>query len=238
MHRKTKKMFTLKQKRTKNGQYARKHKETIKHLIAFCIVVWTVNYIELNNLPDNKIVIYGTGAPLITISNEENGEQSPASYATRPEATSKPDTASSEKTVGAKDDGTVTSSRVASNRNEATENDPIVGKDSVLKKVGFEEGVDWKILKAICLTESGCNSDRIGDGGDSWGAFQINKPSHPTLTREQAYDFEWSARWTARHLKPYANDISLAFKAHNGIGKTTNQWYIDRCLKFYSSIES
>lgn len=108
--------------------------------------------------------------------------------------------------------------------------------DGILQQVGREEGIDWKILKAICLTESGCNYDRIGDNGQSFGAFQINKPSHPNLTTDEAFDFVWSAHWTAKHLKPYADNLPLAFKAHNGIGKTTNQWYIDRCMSYYTTI--
>ncbi len=110
------------------------------------------------------------------------------------------------------------------------------GVDAILKRVANQEGVDWKLLKAICMTESHCRPEAIGDGGDSWGAFQINKPAHPTLTIEQATDIEWSARWTAKHSKPYADNIALACKAHNGIGKTTNQWYVDRCINQYQNI--
>ena len=35
------------------------------------------------------------------------------------------------------------------------------GVDPILKRVGSEEGVDWKLLKAICLTESHCVSNHF-----------------------------------------------------------------------------
>jgi hypothetical protein len=105
-----------------------------------------------------------------------------------------------------------------------------------LKKVAKEEGVDWKLLQAICLTESNCHSDRVGDGGTSYGAFQIHLPVHSNISKNQAFDFEWSARWTARHGKQFADNPPMFCKAHNGIAKTTNQWYIDRCMSFYNSL--
>lgn len=113
--------------------------------------------------------------------------------------------------------------------------------DSVLKKIGDDEGIDWKLLKAVCLTESGCKNpdcsiDGKCDNGQSFGAFQIHKPSHPDISIEQMNDFGWSARWTAKHGKKYSNDPAMFCKAHNGIGKLTNQWYIDKCLENYRSI--
>jgi len=109
------------------------------------------------------------------------------------------------------------------------------GKQDIVKKVAENEGVDWKILWAICKVETGC-INKPGDGGKSYGAFQIHLPSHPDITPAQANNFEWAATWTAQHLKKYKDDPSMAFKCHNGIGKTSNQWYIDRCLKVYNSL--
>lgn len=45
----------IKQKRDKQGKYQRKHKETIKHLILFCVVVWTVNLIDLHTLASERV---------------------------------------------------------------------------------------------------------------------------------------------------------------------------------------
>lgn len=107
---------------------------------------------------------------------------------------------------------------------------------NLIKKVAEEEGIDWKLLYAICKVESNCTPETIGDHGDSWGAFQINKPAHPTLTQKEAFDIEWSAKWTANHGKAYKDNPNLFFKNHNGIGKTTNDWYVERCNKIYASL--
>lgn len=88
----------------------------------------------------------------------------------------------------------------------------------IIKRVAGEEGIDWKVLYSIAVVETRCNPNAIGDGGNSYGAFQIYLPAHPTITKKQATDFEWSARWTAKRIAKYS-DLNLQFKQHNGIGK-------------------
>lgn len=36
---------------------------------------------------------------------------------------------------------------------------------------------------------------------DSWGVFQIHLPAHPSVSREEAMDVEFSLEWTALNLK-------------------------------------
>ena len=97
-------------------------------------------------------------------------------------------------------------------------------------------GVEEKLLKAVCSIESHCDSSRVGDGGKSYGAFQIYLPAHPTITKEQAMDYEWAKSWTLEHCKQYVNDPATFFKCHNGIAKTTNQWYVDKAMEIYSQL--
>lgn len=98
------------------------------------------------------------------------------------------------------------------------------------------EAVDVeKLLRAICIVESNCIPDRVGDNGRSFGAFQINLDAHPDVSIEQAFDFEWSKRWTLEHCKRYIDNAPMFSKCHNGIGKTTNQWYIDRVMSVYNA---
>ena len=116
-------------------------------------------------------------------------------------------------------------------------------KDEILKRIGEKYGIDWKILKTICIKESQCNPNRIGDNGQSYGAFQIHLPSHPEVTKEQAMDFEWSAEWTAKRIidlkKRYPNaNLRLIFKNHNGLGKKYNNWYVEDCLKIYKKLST
>lgn len=107
---------------------------------------------------------------------------------------------------------------------------------SVIKKVAQEEGIDWKLLWAVCMVESGCKNT-VGDGGQSHGAFQIYAPAHPNITLAQANDIEFSAKWTAQHGKVYKDNPALFAKNHNGIAKTTNQWYVDKVLAIYSELK-
>lgn len=110
------------------------------------------------------------------------------------------------------------------------------GVEVSIQKIAEKYDIDWKMVYAICKVESNCNSDRIGDNGGSYGAFQISLPHHPNITKEQAQNMEWSAEWTIKHGLKYKDDRALFFKNHNGIGKTNNQWYIDRCENIYKTL--
>ena len=106
----------------------------------------------------------------------------------------------------------------------------------IIKRVSREYGIDWKIVYAICLVESNCDTSRVGDNDESYGAFQIHLPSHPEITKERATDFEWSLRWTIEYGLKYAEKPEVFFKNHNGLYKTTNDWYVNRCIDAYNSI--
>ncbi|MFA5993336.1 MAG: hypothetical protein WC823_00080 [Parcubacteria group bacterium] len=112
----------------------------------------------------------------------------------------------------------------------------------IVKKIAKEEGIDWKLVYAVCLKESGCKIPNCSkargncDGLQSMGPYQIHKPSHPDITEAQANDLAWSTRWTIRHGIRYQDNPALFFKNHNGIGKTTNQWYVDGAMEIYKNI--
>lgn len=93
-----------------------------------------------------------------------------------------------------------------------------------------------RLLHAVCIVESQCTHDRIGDNGRSFGAFQINFDAHKNVTIEQAFNFEWSRAWTLNHCKRYSDDVRMFAKCHNGIGKTTNNWYMDRVEREYNKL--
>ena len=209
----------IKQKRDKKGQYKRKHKETIKHLFVFCLVVWTVNVIDFKNLPENKIVIAGTGAPLIINSDEEQGDilpsgSTPTSYPTRQEATSKPNTALSVTTVGTEDGGTVTINEDRGRANDQQVRHDTSSIEGMIAEV-FPE--DPKTAVAIFKSESGLNPNAKGDIpleyeyqgriiGHSCGLAQIRvlpgRPDCETL-KNPKNNLEWARKiydrvgWTA-----------------------------------------
>ena len=109
---------------------------------------------------------------------------------------------------------------------------------SVIQKVGEEEGVNWKILMAICLKESNCRNDRIGDSGHSLGAFQIHTLYHPAVKKDQAVDLEWSARWTAKRLKRYAHlGEAEMIRSHNGlVPNQANAYYVKDIYKIIETL--
>lgn len=108
----------------------------------------------------------------------------------------------------------------------------------VIQKVAEKEGIDWKILYAICLKESGCHTERVGDGGKSYGPFQIHTGYHPSITWEQATDLEWAAEWTAKRLKRYAHLGELEMvRSHNGlVPNNANAYYVKDIYKIIETL--
>lgn len=95
----------------------------------------------------------------------------------------------------------------------------------IIKKVAKEEGIDWKVIYAICKKETGCNPNidcsRQGghcDNYTSFGAYQIHRPAHPDIAVRDMEDFEWSTRWTAQRIKTKSDKwgVDLAIALHNG----------------------
>lgn len=105
----------------------------------------------------------------------------------------------------------------------------------IIKQISAEYSIDWKIIYAICMVESNCKADTIGDSGQSYGAFQIHLPSHPNVSKEQAMDMEFATKWTIEHGYKYKDNPSLFAKSHNGMGKK-NQWYVDRFNQVFKNL--
>ncbi len=104
--------------------------------------------------------------------------------------------------------------------------------DVILQRVGSKYGVDWKLLKAMMLKESGGDCKAIGDQGmgefHSVGCFQINKKYNPAVTYEQATDLAWSADWTAARLAKFAYLGEFEqIRSHNGlVASHSNDYYV------------
>ena len=83
--------------------------------------------------------------------------------------------------------------------------------DVRIERLATSYGVDPQLALKIARCESKLvpqqshYPDPSGPNGreDSWGIWQINLPSHPTVTREQAMDVEWSTNWAMKHLKDH-----------------------------------
>lgn len=66
-------------------------------------------------------------------------------------------------------------------------------------------GIDGERFLATAMCESGLRTDAVGDGGRSYGIFQIHLPAHPTVSKEQAFDPKFAVDWSAKNFKknPY-----------------------------------
>ena len=61
--------------------------------------------------------------------------------------------------------------------------------------------IDSKQFLETARCESGLKPDAVGDGGRSYGLFQIHLPAHPSVTKEQALDPTFAVEWSAKKFK-------------------------------------
>jgi len=103
-------------------------------------------------------------------------------------------------------------------------------KTIIIKDLAFKYKIDWKIVRAICDVESNCSSQRVGDGGKSFGAYQIYSVAHPNISKTQATDFKWATEWTIKRLKKHEHlGRDEMIRSHNGLVKSkSNQWYVNK----------
>lgn len=125
-------------------------------------------------------------------------------------------------------------------REEEAEMDPV---KATIQRISNEEKIDWKLVYAVCLKESNCNpaldcDKQYGrcDDGFSFGAYQIYNPALDPERKRMAEDFEEATRWTIKHGYRFKDDPALFFKNHNGLYKTTNQWYVDGAMEKYKAL--
>ena len=70
---------------------------------------------------------------------------------------------------------------------------------SMIINIAQQEGVDPSLALAVAQQESGFNPNAVGDGGNSFGLFQIHQPSHPDY--KGGTNPEANARYGIRYLK-------------------------------------
>lgn len=109
---------------------------------------------------------------------------------------------------------------------------------SMIFGIAKEEGVDPALALSIAQIESGFNPNAVGDNGNSFGLFQIHRPSHPDY--KGGTDPEANARYGIRLFKRLldANNgsVNKAIWAYNagqgnvnkGILPATTKNYINR----------
>ena len=76
----------------------------------------------------------------------------------------------------------------------------------------------YRDLLAIATVETGIDCSLVGDGGNSYGCYQIHRGYHPHVTVEQAQDFAWATGWALDFLvgKGYPHHRTYAIVRWNG----------------------
>lgn len=106
---------------------------------------------------------------------------------------------------------------------------------SMIVRVAKEEGVDPAIMLAIAQQESGFNPNAVGDGGKSFGLFQIYSSAHPDY--KGGTDPEANARYATRLFKGLLNQnngsVNRALWAYNAGQGNVNKGILPSSTKQY-----
>lgn len=173
-----------------------------------------------NPIVQKAIQAYDTGKKVIESvdkSREEQGIQAPKKPSTTPiqDAAKARKSASSSMTTNnvapiQQPQRSVSTPRVSANTNARD-------IQSMIVRVAKEEGVDPAIMLAIAQQESGFNPNAVGDGGKSFGLFQIYSSAHPDY--KGGTDPEANARYATRLFKGLLNQnngsVNRALWAYN-----------------------
>ena len=85
--------------------------------------------------------------------------------------------------------------------------------DQMLLKMAAEQaGIDWKLLGAIGIRESGFKNT-LQPNGKGGGIFQIDLGQNPSVTTSQASDAVFAATWAATKLATDMSGLASAYPA-------------------------
>ena len=172
-----------------------------------------------NPIVQKAIQAYDTGKKVIESvdkSREEQGIQTPKKKSTTPiqdaaKARKAPSSMTTNNVAPAQQpQRSVSTPRVSANTNARD-------IQSMIVRIAKEEGVDPAIMLAIAQQESGFNPNAVGDGGKSFGLFQIYSSAHPDY--KGGTDPEANTRYATRLFKGLLNQnngsVNRALWAYN-----------------------
>ena len=84
--------------------------------------------------------------------------------------------------------------------------------DAAAKKYGVQS----TLMRSVIKCESSYNPKAVGDGGTSFGLAQINLPSHPTITKEQAFDEDFAIDFLASNLAKGKGNMWTCYRIVTG----------------------
>lgn len=106
---------------------------------------------------------------------------------------------------------------------------------SMIVRIAKEEGVDPAIMLSIAQQESGFNPNAVGDGGKSFGLFQIHSSAHPDY--KGGTNPEANTRYATRLFKGLLNQnngsVNRALWAYNAGQGNVNRGVLPSSTKQY-----
>lgn len=82
---------------------------------------------------------------------------------------------------------------------------PQLNSKDAIKLIVIEAAIRHEIDVQKFLKTAKCESSlrpkAVGDGGKSMGIFQIHLPSHPSVSKEEAFDPYFASDWSAKKFK-------------------------------------
>lgn len=82
--------------------------------------------------------------------------------------------------------------------------------------------------------EGGWVTSAVGDNGSSFGPFQIHLPAHPGVTRAQAQDPVFAAKYMLKSYEAGANRVDAAlWNSNPAMAAATAAFYAERPAKMY-----
>lgn len=88
---------------------------------------------------------------------------------------------------------------------------------SVIQLKAEKYGVSTTIMHAVVNCESGYQQFAVGDDGTSFGLVQIHQPAHPQITKEQAFDVNFSLDFLASNLSKGKGNLWSCYKKIYGV---------------------
>lgn len=76
--------------------------------------------------------------------------------------------------------------------------------------------VNEKLIRKVIRCESRYKTDAVGDGGKSYGLVQIHLPSHPYVSKEQAFDPDFALDFLAKNVAEGKGKMWTCYRRYIG----------------------
>ena len=82
----------------------------------------------------------------------------------------------------------------------------------LINEYSLKYGVSASVIRKVIACESGYNPRAVGDHSKSFGLVQIHLPSHPSVSKDQALDPEFSVDFLAEKLSKGKGSMWTCFR--------------------------